>query len=135
MNSLSLAIALIVVAARAADVDRFNYYETTPRDDGGVDFGPAEWALLDCQGGSNIENCVSSPRNFVVCALNLFDFFLIVKCCSIVCFESWDILTSGRWVEDGKWMVILANGVRKEQPIPTAGDIINHQLICNATVE
>jgi hypothetical protein len=45
----------------AADDDRFNYGSTTVGPNGAVDYGPEEWAKLDCLGKDNIHNCLGYP--------------------------------------------------------------------------
>lgn len=54
-----------VTSTLASDRDRFQY-DTLKTSRGGniYDYGPEEWMKLDCQGGTNIENCVSSSSWF-----------------------------------------------------------------------
>ena len=92
-----LAATLVCVSTLANDRDRFNYDTTTPRGGDIYDYGPEEWANLDCQGGSNIDNCVSYSMlrlpGIILSASFLTYYFFSRK--------SWDIETSGSWRADG----------------------------------
>lgn len=59
LRLLTTAALLCVATTLADDRDRFNYDSTTSRGGNIYDYGPEEWMNLDCQGGSNIDNCVS----------------------------------------------------------------------------
>jgi hypothetical protein len=54
-----VSLLCVLTFGWAHDDDRFNYNSTRIRESGAIDFGPKEWANLDCLGNDNIENCVS----------------------------------------------------------------------------
>ena len=58
---LLLLLLVPAIVVLAGDSDRFNYYGTTERTSGAIDYGPDDWDKLDCLGGQNhdINLCVS----------------------------------------------------------------------------
>ena len=72
-----LLLVLLPSIVFAGDSDRFNYYGTTERQSGAMDYGPDDWGKLNCLGGQNhdMNLCVSFSRRqwvvVVVCCKNL----------------------------------------------------------------